>query len=194
MGKLDQAINDLASFIRETHLEISAPSDQPKQSVLPEVMISAKEYGTLMLDGEDAAKYRQILTDIGLNVGQNVSKKFAEGRTRECVLQSLDMMGTKGDHFDQRLAASCATLRSQLIAPPRRWQVYLRVCGLAAENLPTKLGSVTFCLFDENGVSSLNRSLASIIDLSTNADNEKVTIKQRIKDRVDTSLGGKVVG
>ena len=103
------------------------------------------------MSGEEAVQYRECLKLLIDTVGdESISPKAIEMLCQKAILTTLDISEKRRDRsFEQRLEFAIDELHKSLTASPTVFSVYYPVYGLALDGLPTKVGNVLFCKFDD---------------------------------------------
>src|SRR5215216_3884223 len=173
--KLTPALNKTAEFIKS--LDISEATSWETENGL---LFSLAGEGTLHLSGNEAVQYREYLQLLINVIGkENISPKAIETLYQRAILTALDIEEKRKDKpFDQRCKTAIEELRTALTAAPITFNVYYPVNGLGLNGLPTQVGNVQFCIFDES-------HLEKFMNTSNEYDADH-DIKNRIRSFADS--------
>lgn len=116
------------------------------------------DLGGLLLDEEDAAKYRacaRALHSMAAGKTGQISRGAVEDAFQTAILRSLNISNIDPEpEFSTRLAREIDELKRTLKRKPEVFVVHLEVQGLNREQLPRRFGSFTFFVTGEYTISS----------------------------------------
>jgi hypothetical protein len=181
---LHDALKVVADFIKEASIDIPDEVD-----FNPAMILQSAEDGGIQFDNDSARSYRKALKSLASTLGsdERISTRSIEKLLQKALFSSLDMLGRRlGTTFEQRLDEALKELRGALQAKPQTFRVYHEVCGLSAEGLPKKFGSVLFCVFNESDVEHFRQ-----VTIQSATDPQKPNL--HVVGKISEVLLGKVV-
>ncbi|MDP2965894.1 MAG: HEPN domain-containing protein [Pelolinea sp.] len=140
------------------------------------ILFSLENYGTLILDGEDAINYRETLNYLIESVNnEKISNKAIEKLFQRTILLALDIEEKeKNISFKSRIENAKKELINSLKAEPTIFSVYYPVQGISLEGLPLKVGNVLFCNFGKEHFKKVKNILIDHKDDELTKQNKKV--------------------
>ncbi|MGO9209308.1 MAG: hypothetical protein ACLPXM_11915 [Terriglobales bacterium] len=180
---LNEALNRLASFVNNLKFG-SLPkfeSEQNKQISGGTFVIVSRADWTILLAGDDAAEYREIVDELHRGIAKtgHLSKRAVERLTEDFffgLFATGDRRSEQG--FPLTLQDRLHQFKQSLLEGPKSWEIHLPVGGLDPRGLPLAVGKVEFYFFDR----PRSEVLASCL-----ADSARTNPEERAKVAVDLS-------
>lgn len=153
LSPLDKVLEDLAHLISELNNNLGEKSISP-----PSMMFSNEEDGSIALNSEEASKYNEYLKNIINSSGRqdHISTSAIDKTIKQCILSILDINKKRQNmSFQDRITKYISELKTKIMAPLEKFNIYFPVAGLSTDGLPIKVGRVHFIVFDEDKANTI---------------------------------------